>query len=246
MRPNYRGRALPIPFGVLILIAGTVTLMSLLVAQRIAGVSMLPGDELAIAAFVLGTGALGLLDDAFGDAGPRGLRGHGSALIRGRMSTGAIKAAGVTVLALQAAGGMHASTGRWLLAAALLTLCTHVFNLLDLRPGRSSKALATLSVCLLAGTASLRPLPALGAFLGPALVAAAYDLRERAMLGDTGASMLGAIAGLWMVSSLAWTAQIIAVVTLASIAVYGELRSIGALVETAPGLRQLDSWGRPS
>jgi len=28
--------------------------------------------------------------------------------------------------------------------------------------------------------------------------------------------------------------------------VYGELRSISSLIERTPGLRQLDSWGRPS
>jgi hypothetical protein len=30
------------------------------------------------------------------------------------------------------------------------------------------------------------------------------------------------------------------------VTLYGELRSISELIERVPGLRELDSWGRPS
>ena len=86
----------------------------------------------------------------------------------------------------------------------------------------------------------------LGLFAGPALVAGVYDLRERAMLGDTGSNLVGALAGLWLVLTLSATGQLIALALLLAITVYGELRSISALVERTPGLRELDSWGRPS
>jgi UDP-GlcNAc:undecaprenyl-phosphate GlcNAc-1-phosphate transferase len=66
------------------------------------------------------------------------------------------------------------------------------------------------------------------------------------MLGDTGANLLGALAGLWLVLTLDATGQAIALVLLVLINVYGELRSISSLVEKTPGLRELDSWGRPS
>ena len=52
-----------------------------------------------------------------------------------------------------------------------------------------------------------RPLWALGLFAAPALVAGLFDLRERAMLGDTGANLLGALAGLWLVLTLSGTGQ---------------------------------------
>ena len=39
------------------------------------------------------------------------------------------------------------------------------------------------------------PLELLGIFIGPALVVAAFTLRERAMLGDTGSNLIGALAG---------------------------------------------------
>jgi UDP-GlcNAc:undecaprenyl-phosphate GlcNAc-1-phosphate transferase len=66
------------------------------------------------------------------------------------------------------------------------------------------------------------------------------------MLGDTGANLLGALGGLWLVLTLSRTGQIVALALLAAITLYGELRSISAFVERTPGLRRLDSWGRPT
>jgi UDP-GlcNAc:undecaprenyl-phosphate/decaprenyl-phosphate GlcNAc-1-phosphate transferase len=141
---------------------------------------------------------------------------------------------------------LELSNGRWLLATGVLVLATNVFNLLDLRPGRATKALVLLGAGLTIGSGELRQLWALGLFAAPALVAGVYDLRERAMLGDTGANLLGALAGLWLVLTLSGTGQLVALVVLAAITVYGELRSISKLLERTPGLRALDSWGRPS
>ncbi|HZL04223.1 MAG TPA: hypothetical protein VFE45_02165, partial [Coriobacteriia bacterium] len=159
--------------------------------------------------------------------------------------TGALKAAGSLGLALYATGYAGLSTGRWLLASAVLVLATNVFNLLDLRPGRATKVFVLLGAGLTIGAASVRPLWTLGLFVGPALIAGVYDLRERAMLGDTGANLLGALAGLWLVLTLSEVGQAVALAVLAAITVYGELRSITKLVERMPLLRELDSWGRP-
>jgi UDP-GlcNAc:undecaprenyl-phosphate GlcNAc-1-phosphate transferase len=184
--------------------------------------------------------------DAGARAPQRGWRGHGAAMLRGEFSTGALKAAGSLGLALLAMSYLGLSNGRWLLAAAVLVLATNAFNLLDLRPGRATKAFVLLGAGLAIGSADLRGLWALGLFVAPALVAGVYDLRERAMLGDTGANLLGALAGLWLVLSLSGTGQLIALALLLGITVYGELRSISALIERTPGLRRLDSWGRPT
>ena len=130
---------------------------------------------------------------------------------------------------------------------AVLVLCTNLFNLLDLRPGRAIKVLVVLGAALTAGSGQVRTLWALGLFAAPALVAGAYDLRERAMLGDTGANLLGAVGGLWLV------------LTLSRNRADRRPRSAGGdhslwqrcaqfpdYVERTPGLRYLDSLGRPS
>jgi UDP-GlcNAc:undecaprenyl-phosphate GlcNAc-1-phosphate transferase len=248
---NYRERRLPFPFGVLALAAAPLALIPLMLLQVLASAEVFHPETLPIAVYALGVLALGLLDDTLGESREgrpvrRGWRGHGAAVLRGELSTGALKAAGSLGLALLAMSWLSLSDGRWLLAAAVLVLATNAFNLLDLRPGRSTKAFMLLGLGLGLGSGHPRPLWALGLFAGPALVAGFYDLRERAMLGDTGANLLGALAGLWLVLTLSGTGQLVALVLLGALTVYGELRSISALVERTPGLRELDSWGRPS
>jgi hypothetical protein len=261
-RRNYRGRALAFPFGVLTLAAASIALIPLLLLAQLASTQVLPARLLPIAVYALGVLALGLLDDTLApdaDAGapaddggpgarrpPRGWRGHAAATLRGELSTGALKAAGSLGLALLAMSYLGLSNGRWLLAAGVLVLATNAFNLLDLRPGRATKAFVLLGAGLAIGAAELHTLWALGLFVAPALVAGVYDLRERAMLGDTGANLLGALAGLWLVLTLSGTGQLVALVLLAVITLYGELRSISALIERTPLLRQLDSLGRPT
>jgi UDP-GlcNAc:undecaprenyl-phosphate GlcNAc-1-phosphate transferase len=66
------------------------------------------------------------------------------------------------------------------------------------------------------------------------------------MLGDTGANLLGALAGLWLVLALSSTGQLIALALLIALTIYGEVRSISGFIERTPGLRQLDSLGRPA
>jgi UDP-GlcNAc:undecaprenyl-phosphate/decaprenyl-phosphate GlcNAc-1-phosphate transferase len=262
VRSNFRGRELPFPFGVMVVAAALLALIPLALLQELAHARVFHSESRMIAVYVLGVAMLGLMDDkletgrcvrsvwevgslAILRRAPRGWRGHAMAVLRGQPSTGMLKAAGSLGLALFALSGTGRSNARYLLAAGVLVLATNVFNLLDLRPGRAAKAFVLLGACLTIG-AGVRALWALGLFAAPALVAGVYDLRERAMLGDTGANLLGALAGLWLVLTLPGTGQLIALALLAAITVYGELRSISALVERTPGLRQLDSWGRPS
>ena len=250
-RPNYRLRELPFPLGVLVLAAATLALIPVELVQRFASTELLHPEAVPIALYALGVIGLGLVDDAFGAAAPgrapaRGWRGHAAAALRGELSTGMLKAAGSVGLALFAMSYLKLSDARWLLAAAVLVLATNVFNLLDLRPGRSIKAFVLLGAGLALGAGSARTFWSLGLFCGPALVAGALDLRERGMLGDSGASLVGALAGLWLVLTLSGRGQLVALGLLAAVTVYGELRSISSLIERTPGLRQLDSWGRPS
>jgi UDP-GlcNAc:undecaprenyl-phosphate/decaprenyl-phosphate GlcNAc-1-phosphate transferase len=256
-RANFRERELAFPFGVLVLAAALLALIPLTLLERLASSDLFHREILPVLLYATGVLALGLIDDTLAPRAPlvgpdggvrlqRGWRGHGGALRRGELSTGVLKAAGSLGLALLAMSYLDLSKARWLLAAGVLVLATNVFNLLDLRPGRSIKALVLLGAGLTIGSSEVRPLWTLGLFLAPALVAGAYDLRERAMLGDTGANLLGALGGLWIVLTLSGSGQLIALLLLAAITVYGELRSISALVERTPGLRELDSWGRPS
>ena len=51
------------------------------------------------------------------------------------------------------------------------------------------------------------------------------------MLGDAGSNVLGAVAGFWLILALGPTGEAIALGVLALLTLYGEFRSISALVE---------------
>ena len=197
---------------------------------------------------MIGVAFLGFLDDSLGRAGsegsPRGWRGHAEALRSGRLSTGAIKAVGSLALAAYVVSGTGRESLSYLADVALLILATNLFNLLDLRPGRAEKGLALIGAGLCLGAWTIEPIELLGIFAGPILVGAAFTLRERAMLGDTGSNLVGAVAGVWLLTTLGETGRLIALGLIALITLYGEFRSISEAISSIPPLRLLDSIGR--
>jgi UDP-GlcNAc:undecaprenyl-phosphate GlcNAc-1-phosphate transferase len=265
-RENFRGRTVVFPAGAIAMVAGILSLALFAVAQRIFDVEVVddgagyvclyepgcvPGGDPQpldnapwILVLPLGVALLGLLDDLV--EGPaRGWRGHGAALLRGELSTGVLKAAGTLALVAIVLSETALDAGEYVLAVLLIVTTTNLFNLLDLRPGRSVKAFALLGVALFAATRETEAVRAVGAFAGPLLVLGLYDLRERAMLGDTGANVLGVLAGYWMVLVMGTAAQAVALAVVLALTVYGELRSITAAIERIGILRRLDELGRP-
>ena len=246
-RENYRGASVAFPAGIAIPVMALLALVPVsLIAELIDEEVFKPGTSAAVT-YVIGVALLGLLDDLVGsDAPARGWRGHARAAASGGLSTGVIKAVGSLGLALYALSGIGDGTAEYLLAVGVLVLATNLFNLLDLRPGRSAKVLVLLGVALSLGAMDADPLWTVGLFLGPILVLLPLDLREVGMLGDTGSNAIGAVAGLWLVFTLSVPAQAVALVVMAALTIYGEFRSISAVIDRTPGLRHLDSLGRTS
>jgi UDP-GlcNAc:undecaprenyl-phosphate/decaprenyl-phosphate GlcNAc-1-phosphate transferase len=244
-RENYRGARVAFPAGVAIPVVALLALVPLSLIAELADASVFrPGTDAAVT-YVIGVALLGLLDDLVGsDAAARGWRGHARATVTGNLSTGAIKAIGSLGLALYALSGTGQGAGEYLLAVGVLVVATNLFNLLDLRPGRSAKALVLLGAALGIGAMDAGPLWTVGLFLGPILVLLPLDLREVGMLGDTGSNAIGAVAGLWLVLTLSVPAQAVALAVMAALTIYGEFRSISAVIDRTPGLRHLDSLGR--
>jgi UDP-N-acetylmuramyl pentapeptide phosphotransferase/UDP-N-acetylglucosamine-1-phosphate transferase len=243
-RENYRGRPLPVPLGLVIVPVALIALIPVMLLARLTEADVYP-DNLGFAIiFVPGVALLGLIDDVLSGAG-RGWRGHGSDVMSGALSTGLLKAGGTLGLALLVASSLPGSDADFLLAAAVLVLATNAFNLLDLRPGRSVKGFVLLGIGLTIATQNTEALAGLGLFIAPVLVAGFYDLREKAMLGDAGSNAIGALAGLWIVLTMDQDGQLIALVVLFLLNLFGEFRSISNVIEKVPGLRHLDSLGRP-
>ena len=244
-RENYRHASVAFPAGVAVPVAALLALIPLSLVAELADADVFPAAAGSAVAYVVGVALLGLLDDLVGSDMPaRGWRGHARAAARGGLTTGAIKAAGSLGLALFVLHGAGRDAGEYLLAAAVLVVATNLFNLLDLRPGRSVKALVLLGAGLTVGSLDVEPLWTVGLFAGPILILLPLDLREVGMLGDTGSNAVGAVAGLWLVLTLSTAGQAAALAVMAVVTVYGEFRSIAAVIDRTPGLRHLDSLGR--
>jgi UDP-GlcNAc:undecaprenyl-phosphate GlcNAc-1-phosphate transferase len=248
VRENYSGATLAFPLGAVLATVALVALAPLAVLNDRADLDLLDPELRRWLPYLLGIAFLGFLDDALGQGGAearaRGWRGHGRALREGTLSTGAIKAIGALALAAYVVSGRGLESWRYAADVVLLILATNLFNLLDLRPGRAEKGLALLAVGLCIGAWTLAPVELLGIFAGPVLIGAWLTLRERAMLGDTGSNLIGAIAGVWLLTILGGEARLIALALVVALTIYGELRSISATIDSVPPLRWLDSLGR--
>ena len=248
VRENWRGRVVAFPLGAILATAALVALAPLAFIDDRQDLDLLAFDLRQWLPYLLGVAFLGFLDDALGQgsaaATPRGWRGHARALREGRLSTGAIKAVGAFALAAYVISGRGLESWEFLADVALLVLATNFFNLLDLRPGRAEKGLFLLGAGLCLGAWTWYPLELLGIFAGAVAVGAWFTLRERAMLGDTGSNLIGAVAGVWLLTTLGGTGRLIALAALLALTIYGELRSISKTVDAVPPLRWLDSLGR--
>jgi UDP-GlcNAc:undecaprenyl-phosphate GlcNAc-1-phosphate transferase len=249
-RENYRGRRVAFPAGAPMLACSLVALAPLAVLDDRADLDLLDPELRRWIVYVLGVALLGLLDDALGRGAAtdtaRGWRGHARAVLGGRFSTGAIKAVGALALAAYAASGRGQEGLDYVRDLALLLLATNLFNLLDLRPGRAEKAFVLLLAGLCLGAWTAEPLELLGVFIGPVVVVGVFTLRERAMLGDTGSNLIGALAGVAMLVALGEDGRWVALALVTALTIYGEFRSISSAVESIPPLRWIDSLGRVS
>ena len=197
MRANYRGESVPLAGGIpiaatlligfcLLQILWSVTDRSYFGANAVQTVYMAVFVVLVVTLF-------GLLDDAVGTAAAKGLRGHLRALKSGQLTTGLIKLAAGAVAGLIAASQAEDSVLWIVVGAVCIAAWANVGNLFDLGPGRCIKVCWPISATLtLVFLDSLVPLAlVLGAVLG----VLGSDLKEKVMLGDTGANPLGALVG---------------------------------------------------
>lgn len=238
-RTNFAGREVTLVEGVAVAV-GAVALS----ARR---------GRRADAVVLAGIGALGLLDDLVeprrrraGESVPKGLRGHLGALRRGRLTTGGAKLLGIPVLCL--AGAAAAPSPRCVLIdGALAAGCANLANLLDLRPGRALKALVVPAAVLAwpgdEGRAAAGRSLAVAALV-PALLALPADLRERGMLGDGGANVLGAAVGTALARRTSVPGRAALLGGVAGLTLLSERVSFTRVIAGTPVLARLDGLGR--
>jgi UDP-N-acetylmuramyl pentapeptide phosphotransferase/UDP-N-acetylglucosamine-1-phosphate transferase len=199
----------------------------------------------------LGAAAFGALDDLVGDSSSKGLRGHLAAARRGEVTTGAVKIVGLGATGLLTAWIVDRSrepTGAisTLAGGAVIAGWANIANLLDLRPGRALKVVLLLAVPIIAGgRGSPMSTVTAGAAAGAAMGALPDDLAGRSMLGDTGANSAGALLGTALVERTGLRGRLLALAVVTVLTLASEKVSFTKVIESTPGLRELDALGRP-
>lgn len=242
MRTSVTGGDIPAVLG------GPMSIAALLAAACLAIVGAGSWDParlgavgIAVPALVMIMALAGTWDDLRGAERVRGFGGHARALVRGRVTGGAIKVVAGALGGLVA--GALVSAGREVVEVALLVaLGANFINLLDRAPGRAGKVSLVVAVPLIIFGSPTWAVASSG-LLGGLLACFPKDLRARAMLGDSGANPLGAVLGLGLGVSLAEPGRLGALALLVAANLASERWSFSEIIEGNGLLRALDRWG---
>ncbi|CAG6397231.1 hypothetical protein NMG29_20960 [Streptomyces cocklensis] len=233
-RTNYAGRGVEL-YGGLAAAAGAATAVA---AAR--GVAL--RTRLAAVGAALAAGACGAYDDQYGSPAERGFGAHLKALRERRLTSGAVKLLGIGAAGLAAGVMLKAHPADRVLSGIVIAGTAHAVNLVDVRPGRAAKAVLAVGV-----PALLRRGPAALLAAAPVGAAAAVlrdDVSERTMLGDAGAHALGAALGTAVAVANGRTGLLLHAAVLVAMTAAGDRISTAERLWKAPGVRQVDSWGR--
>jgi UDP-GlcNAc:undecaprenyl-phosphate GlcNAc-1-phosphate transferase len=203
-------------------------------------------ETLILMFLLLAIGLLGFLDDAAGTKNPKGLIGHFRYfLLEGRLSTGFLKALSTVIISFFTSWLVNENIYQFLMNGILLSLSINALNLFDLRPGRAIKVFIFVMFLVFILSESLS-----GSFIfffptvGAVLAFMPLDLKGRAMLGDAGANVLGAIVGLELILVLPDSFKVMIIFLFIALHLLCERYSLTKIIEKIPLLAYFDRIGR--
>lgn len=240
VRPNYREEQIPLGMGLYLFFNLAALwsfgyIMGLYPIQRFFPILLLTG----IFTF------LGFIDDLLGNRKARGLVGHFRCLLTGKLTTGGLKALGAAVIALAIVYYTSDTATEAFVSWLGLLLTTNLINLLDLRPGRALKVFTFGMLFLLGFYWQYTDIWYLAIPIVPVLFFYfPLDLSAGAMMGDTGANLLGGILGYFLIQTVGFWGEAIIVFLLLLVHLFSERNSLSVMIEENRLLNWLDRLGR--
>lgn len=187
---------------------------------------------------------LGFIDDRLGQRDTLGFKGHFGALLRGRLTTGGLKALGGGMVSFFVAVFISQGWISIIINTLILALFTNMLNLLDLRPGRAVKGyLFFVLVLVLAAGGNINWL-LLAPLIGAVLWYFPSDLSARVMMGDAGSNVLGFALGYLAVTGLSFYTRLAVLLFLIAMHILTEKYSLTKIIEKTAILRYIDNMGR--
>jgi len=239
VRPNYQGKDIPVSAGITFIF----TFLIIMAGYKL----LLPVFEPQFYLLALGLtaiGFLGFLDDMLGGSDRRGFKGHFGALMKGRLTTGGLKALGGGFIAFLMALFIGGSAGEIVLNTFIIALFTNLLNLLDLRPGRAIKGFLLFLIIIVLMAGGKVDLLLIAPLLGAVLYYFYFDLKALAMMGDAGSNVLGLLLGYLAAAFLPMTFRIGVLLFLIAIHLFTEKYSISSTIERVGVLKFFDQLGR--
>ncbi|WP_078552947.1 hypothetical protein [Bacillus alkalicellulosilyticus] len=235
---NYQKVMVPYSLGVLIIYGYLLAFLIFPAIPLFSYMSML---------YIIGIWIIGLIDDVFGGKETKGLTGHFTQLItRGKVSTGLLKVIGTVTLTYAFLLYLQPlSIELWIRNGLILLLTPHIMNLFDTRPLRVWKVCVIYAI-LLVGVFQTMPFFVYLYLLIFLFTHYVFEGHKLAMLGDNGATTLGAILAVVTVFHAPTQFQWYVVLLFITLTILAERVSFSKWIESSPLLRRIDRWGNYS
>ena len=240
VRPNYKNDMIPVSMGIvflpMIIINGIILVFFTAQYKNLLYVFM----------FIFGMISMffaGILDDIIGNRDVSGLKGHFKSFFKGTLTTGGFKAIFGGFVGVLISIAVSNSIPDIIINTLIIALSTNLMNLLDLRPGRAIKAYIVIIITIfITLTGYVKVLPLL--ILPNVLAYFNYDLKAKAMMGDTGSNVLGISIGMLIVFGYSFKVRVSWLVFLVFIHILTEKYSLTKIIENNKILNFIDKLGR--
>ncbi|MDO4925403.1 MAG: hypothetical protein Q3980_07040 [Turicibacter sp.] len=240
IRPNYKGEMIPVSMGIvflpMLIINGII--LAFFTVDSI--------GLLCLFLFIFGIVCMffaGILDDIIGNRDVSGLKGHFKSLFKGRLTTGGFKALFGGFVGLIISVAISKNITDIIVNTLIIALSTNLMNLFDLRPGRAIKAYLVIMITIFVTlTGYIKILPLL--ILPNVIAYFNYDLKAKAMMGDTGSNVLGISIGILIAFGYTLNVRLGWLVFLILIHIFTEKFSLTKIIEKNKVLNFIDRLGR--
>ncbi len=239
---NYKGHTIPVSMGITFI--PVVIINTIILNYFFRNNSDAQQLLLVFLVGIMTIAVVGLIDDLAGSRSTLGFKGHIKSLLKGKLTTGGLKAVVGGLVSLFIGSLFSSHVFEIIVNALIIALSTNLINLLDLRPGRAIKGFLLIALSFVFVGLSNEVRIILISFIAYTIAYLPQDIRAKSMMGDVGSNALGIILGIVVVVSYTIITRYIVLGILILIHIFTERYSLTEIIERNPILNYIDELGR--